>query len=484
MKQSNFTKLIAVVNALAEAKKKQASVKAELAHQSTAIIREMQQKVNRRILAVAIADAHQMSDAGQADKLFHTVWKQIDANMVDAHDLRVRAGAMVNLIVDVQEAPSPLVLRTGDAGVFTPIHSVAELERVLRSEMPLVEQLYKQGLNIKAASGLTHALQELSVELLNAWEERAWALGALISKRPQSKGFQHLTWINGQPINTYEYSGLQAVKAACDGNDPKPGDLVSGCKSLVPFLVNASLQHGDLAAIESEKFWIIDGHVNRSPIDSAGRRDYYPGEADVVVRQPWFGQKAVRPDEDIVLQEVAEARNSCQELADSAMELAVALDKALGRKADYYSVGDDNYRLNTAEKEMLEGATNNFVVLYKRSKNRLVAAAAKREEAFAAKRAGVALAEARDSRESWEVAAAGCNASQMAQLRKLRKEMGFDEGAEILADQTEESTGPENKPEPSPAIQVSIRKTREERRKAAALKDIIAEIKLQLSEAS
>ena len=467
MKQSNFNRLLSVVNALAEAKKKQASVKAELAHQSTIIVREMQQRVNRRILAAAIADAHQLTDAGQADRLFHTVWKQMDTNMVDAHDLRVRAGAMVNLIVDVQEAPSPLVLRTGDAGVFTPIHSVAELERVLRQERNLVEQLHQQGLNIKAASGLTHSLQELSVELLNAWEERAWALGEITSKRPQSKGFQHLTWINGQPINTYEYSGLQAVKTACDGNDPKPADLVSGCNSLVPFLVNASLQHKQLATIEAEGFWIVSGRVNRGHIDSTGRRDYYAGEEDLVIRQPWFGQKIVHSDEDVAQREIADARNACQELADSAMELAEALHKALGRKAKYYNG---------------VGHTDQLSELISRAQQKLDASAAKREEAFAAKRAGVALAEARDSRESWEVAAAGCNAAQIAQLKKLRKEMGFDEGTEILADQTEESTGPENKPEPNPAIQVSIRKTREERRKAAALKDIIAEIKLQLAE--
>ena len=469
MKQSNFNKILKIVQALASAKKEKASVKAELANQSTLLVREMQQKTNRRILAVAIAEAHEMTDAGQADRLFHTVWKQMEANMVESHDIRVRAGAMVNLVIKVQEAPSPLVLPTGEADVFTPIHTVGELELVLRQEMKLVEQLYKQGLNVKAASGLTHVLQELSVELLNAWEERAWALGLITAKRPNSRGYEHLTWINSKPINAIAYKGLEAVKLACDDKDPKPAELVSGCNSLVPFLINASLQHKQLAAIEAEGFWIVNGRMNRGHIDSTGRRDYYAGEEDLIIRQPWFGEKVVHSDEGVAQREIADARNACQELADSAMELAESLHKALGRKAKYYNG---------------VGHTDQLSELIASAQQKLDASAAKREEAFAAKKAGIELAAARDAKESWEIAAAGCNAAQIAQLKKLRKEMGFDKGAEILDVQIKKSIDLKNKPEPNPRVAKPIQEIREERRKAAVLADMIAEIKFQLAEAS
>lgn len=378
------------------------------------LVNHAQASINRGLLAEALY----LASTGEHDphEVIQTKWDEMVGVIGEANTGKLLLAAMFNKTFAGQEQASVVVLPIGESQTFTPFNDLETLEGALRSEGELVSNLIKQGRNRLSIGALINAAQHITAEQLKGYYE------FLLTMAGYRKNDDWVVRVGTKrsAINMFGLKGLEAIKSAQAGNVPKASELAQGLAAITAWMADTALNHKhvvDTIPTTNERgefsgFWVI-GRVDYNP-----EWDYYAGEESVRVRYAHFEERESAGNNK---------REAVQHVVDDAYQSWVDVTGWLATARQVHNAAKQGVRpLTYRMRSGLE--TESLLDVMADSRKQIVVRAEKKDAEFAAKRAGGAIAEARDAREGWEAATQGVlNAAQKAQLAKMRKAMGFDQ---------------------------------------------------------
>ncbi len=372
------------------------------------IVTHAQASINRGLLAEALY----LASTGEHDPhaVIQAKWDEMVGVIGEANTAKTLLASFFNRTFVGQEQASVIVLPIGEGSTFTPFNDMETLEKSLRSEPELVSQLIKQGRNRLSIGALCEAAQHITAEQLAQYHEFL----ATMAKYRKNDDWVVRIGTKRTAVNVFGYKGLEAIRSAQAGNVPKAGELAQGLAAITAWLVDTALNHKHvirtIPASVDNRFWVA-GRVDNNP-----DWDYYAGEEAVEVRFAHFELHTCPGNNK---------RDAVQATLDQAVDSWVDVAGWIATARQVHNTANHGvkpltYRLRSG----LE--TESLVDVLKAAHIQIEDRAEKKEAEFAAKRAGGTMAEARDAKEGWDAATKGVlNASQKAQLAKLRKQMGF-----------------------------------------------------------
>lgn len=376
------------------------------------IVSHAQASVNRGLLA----EAFYLASTGEHDpqEVIAERWAQMVSTIGEANTSKNVLASFFGRTFIGQEQASVIALPIGEGKTFTAFNDVGTLELALGSEPELVKQLINQGRNRLSIEALVAAAQFVTPEQLEQYQ-------SFLAKMAMYR--KNDDWVvrvgrKKTIYNVFGYKGIEAIKAAQRGETPKASELAQALGGITGWMVGEALNHRNVTrtipthneAGYLSGFW-VKGRVDYNP-----DADYYYGEESVEIRYPHHEMKEA-------------AGNNKRESVDREVALAFGEWEAIAgwlatarqiHNAAKQGVRPLTYRLRNKEN------TESIMDVMAQERRLIVAYTEKKEAEFAAKRAGGEIKEARDAEEGWSAAVDGVlNASQKAQMNKLRREMGF-----------------------------------------------------------
>ena len=389
------------------------SLAGAVARTSGQIVQVAQGKINRGLLAEGIALASTESDDPTATMV--NTWQQMEKVITEANKARAIVASFHNLTIEAQHTASVITLPIGESGTWTAFNTWEELEAALLHEPQLVEQLVNQGLSRLAVADLRRAAEELDDEHLNRYYEFLLMMG----KYAKNEQWVVRIGTKGAKVNSIALKQFQALKRVRGGGEAPASDLSGSLAAIVTWMVDTALQHKrivdsiptrDPRSGNMSAFW-VEGRIDTNP-----EWEYYAAEEPVKVRYAHFEQ--------------AETTNNKEATVEAAVEVAHA--DWVRVATDWMETVDAIHAIAAESRKPLQYRLRSglMVTELERVKEESLAGIMEREgkkqAEFEATRAGVKLATQRDSREGWKSAVQGVlNASQLAELNKLRKDAGL-----------------------------------------------------------
>jgi hypothetical protein len=390
------------------------SPKGAVAREGGRIISHAQGKINRGLLAEGIALATTESD--DPAKTLLSTWAEMEATITEANNARAIVASFYRLMIEAQHTASVITLPIGESRTWTAFNNWQELEQALEFEPELVEQLTNQGLSRLSVGELRRAAELLSSDQLGRYYDFLITMGRYM----KSEEWVVRIGTRGVKVNSIALKQYEAVKRVRDGGEAPASDLSNGLASIVVWMVDTAQQHKrivdtiptrDPRTGNLSPFW-VEGRVDINP-----EWDYYAAEEPVKVRHAHFEQVGANNNKEATVEAAVEAAHATWvEVANEWMETVEGVHAiaAGSRKPLAYRLRSG---ITVTELERVKEESLNGIVDREQTK----------QARFEAKRAGVKLSTERDAKEGWETAVKGVlNASQLAELNKLRKNAGLD----------------------------------------------------------
>jgi hypothetical protein len=412
MRNELYTQVKASINNVSTLMHDGLSVKGAVAREGGRIISHAQGKINRGLLAEGIALATTESDDPRSTLL--DTWAKMEATITEANKARAIVASFYRLMIEAQHTASVITLPIGKARTRTAFNSQEELEKALEFEPELVEQLTNQGLSRLSVGELRRAAELLSSDQLGRYYDFLVTMGRYMKKEE---------WVvrvgtRGVKVNSIALKQFEAIRRVRDGGEAPASDLSNGLASIVVWMVDTAQQHKrivdtiptrDPRTGNLSPFW-VEGRVDINP-----EWDYYAAEEAVKVRHAHFAQVEANNNKEATVEAAVEAAHATWVEVAAWMETVEAMHAIAAESRKPLS-----YRLRS-------GITvNDLQRVKEESLEDILAREQAKQAQFEAKRAGVKLSTERDAKEGWEAAVKGVlNASQLAELNKLRKNAGL-----------------------------------------------------------
>jgi hypothetical protein len=395
------------------------SLKGAVAREGGRIISHAQGKINRGLLAEGIALATTESDDPGSTLL--STWAQMEATITEANNARAIVASFYRLMIEAQHTASVITLPIGESRTWTAFNNWQELEQALEFEPELVEQLTNQGLSRLSVGELRRAAELLSSDQLGRYYDFLVTMGRYMKKEE---------WVvrvgtRGVKVNSIALKQFEAIRRVRDGGEAPASDLSNGLASIVVWMVDTAQQHKrivdtiptrDPRTGNLSPFW-VEGRVDVNP-----EWDYYAAEEAVKVRHAHFAQVEANNNKEATVEAAVETAHATWVEVAAWMETVEAMHAIAAESRRPLS-----YRLRSGitvtELERVKEESLNGIVDREQTK----------QAQFEAKRAGMKLSTERDAKEGWEAAVKGVlNASQLAELNKLRKNAGLNRNIDDL----------------------------------------------------
>lgn len=376
------------------------------------IVSHAQASVNRGLLA----EAFYLASAGEHDphEVIADRWAQMANVIGEANTSKNVLASFFGRTFIGQEQASVIALPIGENQTFTAFNDMETLETALGSEPELVQQLINQGRNRLSIGALVAAAQHVTPQQLEQYK-------AFLAKMAQyRKNDDWIVRVGGKKTvyNVFGYKGIEAIRAAQQGETPKASELAQALGGIVGWMIGEALNHKnvvDTIPTHSDTGY-ISGFWVKGRVDYNPDYDYYFAEEPVEIRHPHHDMRETNGNNKLmsVNHELEIAHAEWKEVAGW---LATARQI---HNAAKQGVRPLTYRLRSKED------TESVMDVIAQERGLIAAYTEKKDAEFAAKRAGGEIKANRDAEEGWSAAIDGVlNASQKAQMNKLRKDMGF-----------------------------------------------------------